>query len=99
MVSNYSFIISFSHPPAPPNDGVHFTSLFKLPPPALHQTMLSMKLLYLNSPPPRAPPINALHEASLFKLYPPFAPPYDGLHFTSLFKLPPPALHHTMVSN
>ena len=41
------------------------------PPPALHQTMVSMKLLDLNFHPLCAPPNNGLHEASLFKLFPP----------------------------
>ena len=42
-----------SHPPCvPPYNCLHSTSLFKLPPPAFHYTIVSILLLYLNFPPP-----------------------------------------------
>ena len=60
------------------------------PPPAFHNTMVSILLLYLNFPP--CVPLNhCLHSTSLFKL-PPCVPLYHGLHSTSLFKLFPPCV-------
>ena len=44
-----------SHPPCvPPYNCLHSTSLFKLPPPAFHYTIVSILLLYLNFPPLRS---------------------------------------------
>ena len=67
---------------ASPYDGLQCTSLFKLHPPALHQTMVSISLLYLNFPPP------ALHYTmvSMKLLYLKFPPPTLS-NVASLFEL------------
>ena len=79
------------------------TSLFKLTPPALHHTMVSLLLLYLNFP-PCVPPCNGLHSASLFK-FPPRAFHHTMVSLLLLYlNFPPlrsaiqyPAFHHKMV--
>ena len=69
--SPFHVFIQTSAPCVPPYHGLHSTSLFKLPPPAFHHTMVSIPFLYLNFPPPCVPPYNGLHSTSLFKLPPP----------------------------
>ena len=83
------FLLCFNFPPCvPPYNGLRSTSLFKLPPPTFHHTMVFNLLLYFNFP-PCVPPYNGLRSTSLFKLPPPYVPPYNGLQSTSLFQLPP----------
>ena len=43
-----------THPCVPLNYCLHFSSLFKLPPPVCHKTIVSILLLYLNFPPLRS---------------------------------------------
>ena len=101
MVSILLLDFNFPLPCAPPYNGLHSTSSFKLPPPAvLRSTRQWFPFCFFIST-----YLPALHQTmvSILLLHFNFpshcAPTYSGLHSTSSFKFSPhPALHHTMVS-